>query len=144
MVLVRSQARRPNTIVGREIVAKGAPDGFTFLITTNSDHTQSVALTQAAVRSRPRPDPGLAGLAGTILIVAKGGRPTTTSKACRPGERPGRPATYGSWGYRLERTSLWADARERWAASTATAVSRRRAGPAGRRHADSISPGEPR
>ncbi len=33
-----------NTIVGSEIVAKAAPDGYTFLITTNSTHTNNPSL----------------------------------------------------------------------------------------------------
>ena len=33
-----------NTIVGSEIVAKAAPDGYTFLITTNLTHTNNPSL----------------------------------------------------------------------------------------------------
>src|SRR3954465_8836603 len=33
-----------NTIVGSDIVAKAPPDGYTFLITTNSTHTNNPSL----------------------------------------------------------------------------------------------------
>src|SRR5215510_7202282 len=33
-----------NTIVGSDIVAKAPPDGFTFLVTTNSTHTNNPSL----------------------------------------------------------------------------------------------------
>ena len=90
-----------NTIVGADVVAKAAPDGYTFMITTMSTHVNNTVLfRQAAVR----PGQGLradhAGLARQ--------RP-----AHRAGQRAGysdlkgfvawarqqnRPISYGSWG----------------------------------------------
>jgi tripartite-type tricarboxylate transporter receptor subunit TctC len=89
-----------NTIVGSEIVAKAAPDGYTFLITTNSTHTNNPSL-----YARLPFDPGkdlvpvsLVSL-GTILVAVKADAPYSDLRGMADWvKKLGRPATYGSWG----------------------------------------------
>jgi tripartite-type tricarboxylate transporter receptor subunit TctC len=89
-----------NTIVGSEIVAKAAPDGYTFLITTSSTHTNNPdALRQAAVRSGQDLIPVSLVSLGTILIAVKADAPFSDLRGMAAWVKGlGRPATYGSWG----------------------------------------------
>jgi len=89
-----------NTIVGSEIVAKAVPDGYTFLITTNSTHTNNPSL-YARLPFDPAKDLSPVSLVslGTILIVAKADAPFNDLKGMSAWAKGlGRPATYGSWG----------------------------------------------
>src|SRR5215217_2680659 len=89
-----------NTIVGSEIVAKAAPDGYTFLITTNSTHTNNPSL-YAKLPFDPARDliPVSLVSLGTNLIVAKADAPFRDLKGMAAWVKGlGRPATYGSWG----------------------------------------------
>jgi tripartite-type tricarboxylate transporter receptor subunit TctC len=89
-----------NTIVGSEIVAKAVPDGYTFLITTNSTHTNNPSL-YARLPFDPAKDLSPVSLVslGTILIVAKADAPFNDLKGMSAWVKGlGRPATYGSWG----------------------------------------------
>ena len=89
-----------NTIVGADIVAKAAPDGYTFLITTNSTHTNNPSL-YAKLPFDPAKDliPVSLVSLGTILIAAKAGAPFDDLKGMAAWVKGlGRPATYGSWG----------------------------------------------
>jgi tripartite-type tricarboxylate transporter receptor subunit TctC len=89
-----------NTIVGSEIVAKAPPDGYTFLITTNSTHTNNPSL-YAKLPFDPAKDliPVCLISLGTILIAAKTGAPFDDLKGLAAWVKAlGRPATYGSWG----------------------------------------------
>ena len=89
-----------NTIVGSEIVAKAAPDGYTFLITTNSTHTNNPSL-YAKLPFDPAKDliPVSLVSLGTILLVVKADAPFSDLRGMAKWVKElGRPATYGSWG----------------------------------------------
>src|SRR4051812_24031551 len=89
-----------NTIVGADLVAKAPPDGYTFLITTNSTHTNNPSL-YAKLPFDPAKDliPVSLVSLGTILLAAKAGAPFDDLKSMAAWVKGlGRPATYGSWG----------------------------------------------
>jgi len=89
-----------NTILGSDIVAKAPPDGYTFLITTNSTHTNNPSL-YAKLPFDPAKDLVPVSLVslGTILIAAKGDVPFSDLRGMGTWVKAlGRPATYGSWG----------------------------------------------
>jgi tripartite-type tricarboxylate transporter receptor subunit TctC len=89
-----------NTILGADVVAKAPPDGYTFLITTNSTHTNNPSL-YAKLPFDPAKDliPVSLVSLGTILIAAKAGAPFDDLKGMGAWVKGlGRPATYGSWG----------------------------------------------
>ena len=89
-----------NTIVGAEIVARAAPDGYTFLITTNSTHTNHPTL-YAKLPFDPDKDliPVSLVSQGTILVVVKADAPFGDLRGMGAWVKSlGRPATYGSWG----------------------------------------------
>src|SRR3990167_5822304 len=89
-----------NTIVGADIVAKAAPDGYTFLITTNSTHTNNPSL-YAKLPFDPDKDliPVSLVSLGTILLVVKADAPFDDLRNMAAWVKGlGRPATYGSWG----------------------------------------------
>jgi len=89
-----------NTILGSDIVAKAAPDGYTFLVTTNSTHTNNPAL-YAKLPFDPAKDLAPVSLVslGSILIAAKSDAPFSDLRGmARWVKELGRPATYGSWG----------------------------------------------
>src|SRR6187549_3095319 len=89
-----------NTIVGSDIVAKAPPDGYTFLITTNSTHTNNPTL-YAKLPFDPAKDLAPVSLVslGTILVVVKADAPFSDLRGMAKWVKAlGRPATYGSWG----------------------------------------------
>ncbi len=89
-----------NTIVGSEIVARAAPDGYTFLITTNSTHTNNPSL-YAKMPFDPAKDLTPVSLVslGTILLAVKADAPFADLRGMAAWVKGlGRPATYGSWG----------------------------------------------
>ena len=89
-----------NTIVGSEIVAKAPPDGYTFLITTNSTHTNNPTL-YAKLPFDPAKDliPVSLVSLGTILLVVKADAAFGDLKGMGAWVKGlGRPATFGSWG----------------------------------------------
>jgi tripartite-type tricarboxylate transporter receptor subunit TctC len=89
-----------NTILGSDIVAKAPPDGYTFLITTNSTHTNNPAL-YTKLPFDPAKDLAPVSLVslGSILIAAKSDAPFGDLRSmARWVKVLGRPATYGSWG----------------------------------------------
>ncbi len=89
-----------NTIVGSEIVAKAPPDGYTFLITTNSTHTNNPSL-YAKLPFDPAKDLVPVSLVslGTILVLVKADAPFSDLRSMGAWVKAlGRPATYGSWG----------------------------------------------
>jgi tripartite-type tricarboxylate transporter receptor subunit TctC len=89
-----------NTIVGSEIVAKAPPDGYTFLITTNSTHTNNPSL-YAKLPFDPAKDLVPVSLVslGTILVLVKADAPFDDLRSMGAWVKAlGRPATYGSWG----------------------------------------------
>ncbi|MBL0900704.1 MAG: tripartite tricarboxylate transporter substrate binding protein [Reyranella sp.] len=89
-----------NTIVGSDIVAKAPPDGYTFLITTNSTHTNNPSL-YAKLPFDPAKDLTPVSLVslGTILVLVKADAPFSDLRGLGAWAKGlGRPATYGSWG----------------------------------------------
>jgi tripartite-type tricarboxylate transporter receptor subunit TctC len=89
-----------NTILGSDMVARAAPDGHTFLITTNSTHTNNPTL-YAKLPFEPARDLSPVSLVslGTILLAVKGDAPFSDLKGLATWvKKLGRPATYGSWG----------------------------------------------
>lgn len=89
-----------NTIVGSDIVAKAAPDGYTFLVTTNSTHTNNPTL-YAKLPFDPAKDLDPVSLVslGTILIAVKADAPFGDLRGMGAWvKKLGRVATYGSWG----------------------------------------------
>jgi tripartite-type tricarboxylate transporter receptor subunit TctC len=89
-----------NTIVGSEIVARASPDGYTFLITTNSTHTNNPSL-YAKLPFDPAKDLMPVSLIslGTILVVVKANAPFGHLRGMATWAKGlGRPVTYGSWG----------------------------------------------
>lgn len=89
-----------NTIVGSEIVAKAAPDGYTFLVTTNSTHTNNPSL-YSKLPFDPAKDLTPVSLIslGTILVLVKADAPFGDLRSMAAWAKGlGRPATYGSWG----------------------------------------------
>jgi tripartite-type tricarboxylate transporter receptor subunit TctC len=89
-----------NTIVGADIVAKAPPDGYTFLITTSSTHTNNPSL-YAKLPFDPAKDLAPVSLVslGTVLLAAKGDAPFNDLKGMAAWVKAlGRPATFGSWG----------------------------------------------
>ncbi|MBN9513550.1 MAG: tripartite tricarboxylate transporter substrate binding protein [Alphaproteobacteria bacterium] len=89
-----------NTIVGSEIVAKAPPDGYTFLITTNSTHTNNPSL-YAKLPFDPAKDLVPVSLVslGTILVLVRADAPFGDLRSMGAWVKAlGRPATYGSWG----------------------------------------------
>jgi tripartite-type tricarboxylate transporter receptor subunit TctC len=89
-----------NTIVGSEIVARAAPDGYSFLVTTNSTHTNNPSL-YAKLPFDPANDLVPVSLVslGTILVVVKGDAPYSDLRGMAKWVKElGRPASYGSWG----------------------------------------------
>lgn len=89
-----------NTIVGADIVAKAASDGYTFLITTNSTHTNNPTL-YAKLPFDPAKDliPVSLISLGTILVLVKADAPFSDLRGMAVWVKGlGRPATYGSWG----------------------------------------------
>lgn len=89
-----------NTIVGSDIVAKATPDGYTFLLTTNSTHTNNPTL-YARLPFDPAKDLVPVSLVslGSILIAVKGDATFRDLRGMAGWVKGlGRPATYGSWG----------------------------------------------
>jgi tripartite-type tricarboxylate transporter receptor subunit TctC len=89
-----------NTILGSDAVAKAPPDGYTFLITTNSTHTNNPTL-YAKLPFDPAKDLTPVSLVslGTILLAVKSDAPFSDLKGMAAWVKGlGRPATYGSWG----------------------------------------------
>src|SRR5262245_43328368 len=93
-----------NTIVGSEIVAKAPPDGYTFLITTNSTHTNNPSL-YSKLPFDPAKDliPVSLVSLGTVLIVAKADAPFSDLKGMGAWAKGlGRPVTFGRLGNGLD------------------------------------------
>jgi tripartite-type tricarboxylate transporter receptor subunit TctC len=89
-----------NTIVGSEIAANASPDGYTFLITTNSTHTNNPSL-YAKLPFDPAKDLAPVSLIslGTIVVVVKADAPFSDLRGMAAWVKGlGRPASYGSWG----------------------------------------------
>ncbi len=89
-----------NTIVGADIVAKAAADGYTFLITTNSTHTNNPSLYKSLPfdAAKDLVPVSLISL-GSILVATRADAPFTDLKGMAAWAKGlGRPVSYGSWG----------------------------------------------
>lgn len=89
-----------NTIVGAEVVAKAAPDGLTFMVTTNSTHTNNPALYRELPYDAQRSFAPITLLSyGTVLMIARADAPYRDAAGFAAWARAQRrPVTYGSWG----------------------------------------------
>ncbi|OGA00820.1 MAG: hypothetical protein A2Z64_06040 [Betaproteobacteria bacterium RIFCSPLOWO2_02_67_12] len=90
-----------NTIIGTQALARAAPDGHTFMITTMSTVVNNRIL---FAKSLPYdPDKDLAPITqlsyGTVLLLGSAKAPYTDLKSLIAWTRAqNRPVTYGSWG----------------------------------------------
>lgn len=89
-----------NTIVGAELVAKAPPDGHTFMITTNSTHTNNPAMYRDLPYDAQRSFAPITLLSlGTVLLLGPATAPYQDAAGfARWARAQGRPVTYGSWG----------------------------------------------
>jgi tripartite-type tricarboxylate transporter receptor subunit TctC len=89
-----------NTILGAEAVAKAAPDGLTFMITTNSTHTSNPSMYRELPYDALRSFAPITLLSlGTVLLISPAAAPYRGAPGFSAWARGlGRPVTYGSWG----------------------------------------------
>lgn len=89
-----------NTVVGAEVVARAAPDGHTFMITTNSTHTNVVHLMRDLPYDPLRSFAPVTLLSwGSVLLLAPRAAPYADLPGFAAWARGlGRPVTFGSWG----------------------------------------------
>jgi tripartite-type tricarboxylate transporter receptor subunit TctC len=89
-----------NTIVGTQAVARAAPDGYTFMITTMSTTVNNRILYSKSLPYDP--DKDLAPITqlsyGTVLFVGPGAAPYNDLKEFVQWARARNRVTYGSWG----------------------------------------------
>jgi tripartite-type tricarboxylate transporter receptor subunit TctC len=89
-----------NTIKGADVVAKAAPDGYTFMITTMSTHVNNTVLF-AKLPFDPIKDfaPITQVSLGSVLLTAPGNAPYSDLKGFLAwAKAQKRPISYGSWG----------------------------------------------
>lgn len=89
-----------NTVVGAEVVARAAPDGHTFMITTNSTHTNVVHLVRDLPFDPLRSFAPITLLSwGSVLLLGPAAAPFSDLRGFADWARArGRPVTFGSWG----------------------------------------------
>jgi tripartite-type tricarboxylate transporter receptor subunit TctC len=89
-----------NTIVGAEIVAKAAPDGYTFMITTMSTHVNNTVLFRKLPFDPVKDFTPITQVSlGSVLLTAPGTAGYSDLKSFVAWARQqNRPITYGSWG----------------------------------------------
>jgi tripartite-type tricarboxylate transporter receptor subunit TctC len=89
-----------NTIVGADVVAKAAPDGYTFMITTMSTHVNNTVLFRKLPFDPVKDFTPITQVSlGSVLLTA----PATAGYGDLKGfiawaKQQNRPITYGSWG----------------------------------------------
>lgn len=89
-----------NTIIGAEAVARAPADGYTFLITTNSTHTNNPALyaTLPYDAAKDFAPVSLVSL-GSVLLVGPADAPYAgAAQFLAWAKAQNRPISYGSWG----------------------------------------------
>ena len=89
-----------NTIKGAEQVARAAPDGHTFMITTMSTHVNNVAIYPKLPYDPQKDFVPITQLSlGSVLLVAPAAAPYADLKGFAAWVKAQkRPVTYGSWG----------------------------------------------
>jgi tripartite-type tricarboxylate transporter receptor subunit TctC len=89
-----------NTIKGADVVAKAAPDGYTFMITTMSTHVNNTVLfTKLPFDPAKDFTPITQVSLGSVLLTAPGNAPYSDLKGFVAWAREQkRPISYGSWG----------------------------------------------
>lgn len=88
-----------NTVVGAEAVARAAPDGHTFMVTTNSTHTNNPALMPNLPYDPVRDFSPITLLSmGTIVLCAPRAAPFDDMRGFLAWARARARTTYGSWG----------------------------------------------
>lgn len=89
-----------NTIIGAEIVARAPADGYTFLITTNSTHTNNPVLYKSLPYDPARDFAPITqvSLGSVLFVVAKDAPYDDISGFLAWARALNRPASYGSWG----------------------------------------------
>ncbi|HJQ61147.1 MAG TPA: tripartite tricarboxylate transporter substrate binding protein [Vineibacter sp.] len=89
-----------NTIIGAEIVARAPADGYTFLITTNSTHTNNPALYKSLPYDPAKDFAPITQVSlGSVLFVAAKDAPYGDINGFLAWAKSlNRPASYGSWG----------------------------------------------
>ena len=89
-----------NTIIGAEIVARAPPDGYTFLITTNSTHTNNPVLYKSLPYDPAKDFAPITqvSLGSVLFVVAKDAPYSDINGFLAWARALNRPASYGSWG----------------------------------------------
>jgi tripartite-type tricarboxylate transporter receptor subunit TctC len=88
-----------NTILGAEAVAKAPPDGLTFLVTTNSTHTNNPALYPELPYDAARGFAPITLLSmGTVLLIGPASSPYADAAGFAGWAREKGRVTFGSWG----------------------------------------------
>jgi tripartite-type tricarboxylate transporter receptor subunit TctC len=89
-----------NTIVGADVVAKAAPDGYTFMITTMSTHVNNTVLFRKLPFDRSGTSTPITQVSlGSVLLTAPGTAGYSDLKGFVAwAKQQNRPISYGSWG----------------------------------------------
>lgn len=89
-----------NTIKGADTVAKAAPDGYTFMITTMSTHVNNTVLFKTLPFDPVKDFAPITQVSlGSVLLTAPGTAPYGDLKGFVAwAKRQNRPISYGSWG----------------------------------------------
>jgi len=89
-----------STIKGADVVAKAAPDGYTFMITTMSTHVNNTVLFTKLPFDTARDFAPITQVSlGSVLLTAPGNAPYSDLKGFVAWAKAhGKPVNYGSWG----------------------------------------------
>ena len=89
-----------STIKGADVVAKAAPDGYTFMITTMSTHVNNTVLFSKLPFDTARDFAPITQVSlGSVLLTAPGNAPYADLKGFVAWAKAhGKPVNYGSWG----------------------------------------------
>ncbi len=89
-----------STIKGADVVAKAAPDGYTFMITTMSTHVNNTVLFSKLPFDPARDFAPITQVSlGSVLLAAPGNAPYSDLKGFVAWAKAhGKPVNYGSWG----------------------------------------------
>ncbi len=89
-----------NTIKGAEVVAKAAPDGYTFMITTMSTHVNNTVMFRTLPYDPAKDFAPITQVSlGSVLLTAPANAPYSDLKGfVEWAKQHGKPVSYGSWG----------------------------------------------